>query len=40
LEAGFLIEFRKSTDLSQARNVLKALSETLEITFMDNKGIW
>ena len=40
LEAGFLIEFRKSTDLSQARNALKALSETLEITFMDNKGIW
>ena len=40
LEAGFLIEFRKGTDLSQARDAIKALSEKLEITFMDNKGIW
>jgi len=40
LEAGFLVEFRKGTDLSQARNALKALSEKFEITFMDNKGIW
>jgi hypothetical protein len=40
LEAGFLIEFRKSADLSQARDSLKVLSEKLEITFMDNKGIW
>jgi hypothetical protein len=40
LEAGFLVEFRKGTDLGQARDALKALSETLEITFMDNKGIW
>jgi uncharacterized membrane protein YhiD involved in acid resistance len=40
LETGFLIEIRKSANLSQIRNALKALSETLEITFMDNKGIW
>ena len=40
LETGFLIEIRKSSDLSQVRNALKALSETVEITFMDNKGIW
>ncbi len=40
LEAGFLVEFRKGTDLSRARDALKALSEKLEITFMDNKGIW
>jgi len=40
LEAGFLIELRKSADLSQARDALKVLSENLEIAFMDNKGIW
>jgi len=40
LETGFLIEIRKSSDLSQVRNALRALSETVEITFMDNKGIW
>ncbi|MBN1304105.1 MAG: DUF4956 domain-containing protein [Anaerolineales bacterium] len=40
IEAAFIIEFRDMNDLSQARNALRELSPALEITFMDNKGIW
>lgn len=40
IEAAYLIEFRHMDDLSRARAALKALSGSLEITFMDNKGIW
>ena len=40
LEAAYLIEFRHMQDLSQAKSALRALSGSLEITFMDNKGIW
>ena len=40
LEAAYLIEFRDMADLEQARAALRALSPALEITFMDNKGIW
>jgi hypothetical protein len=36
----FIIEFRHTTDLDQARSALLALSDGLEISFMDNKGIW
>lgn len=40
LEAGFLVEFTKAGNINQARDALRALSDSLEITFMDNKGIW
>lgn len=40
LEAAFLVEFRRASDLNQARAALRALSDSLEITFMDNKGLW
>jgi hypothetical protein len=40
LEAAYMIEFRRMEDLTAARAALRSLSDTLEITFMDNKGIW
>lgn len=40
LEMSFVIEFRHTSDLSQARAALRQLSDGLEISFMDNKGIW
>lgn len=40
LEMSFVIEFRHTSDLNQARAALLELSEGLEISFMDNKGIW
>lgn len=40
LEAAYLIEFRDMEDLNRARAALRALSPELEMTFMDNKGIW
>lgn len=40
IEASFLVEFRQIDDMNRAREALKALSEQIEITFMDNKGLW
>ena len=40
LEAGFLVEFRETSQLNETKSNLRALSEEIEITFMDNKGIW
>ena len=40
LEAGFLVEFRRTADLSAARAALRGLSDGIEITLMDNKGLW
>ena len=40
MEAAFLIEFRRMDQLNEARAALKDLSPKLEITFMDNKGLW
>ena len=40
LEMSFVIEFRHTSDLNQARTALLELSDGLEISFMDNKGIW
>jgi len=40
LEVAYLVEFRRADQLNQARAALRALSPSLEITFMDNKGIW
>ncbi|MCP4139849.1 MAG: DUF4956 domain-containing protein [Chloroflexi bacterium] len=40
LEAGFLVEFREMSQLNVTKQELRALSENIEITFMDNKGVW
>jgi hypothetical protein len=40
LEMAFLVEFRRMSDLSQAKAALRQLSEGIEITFLDNRGIW
>jgi len=40
LEMSFLVEFRKLGDLNSARLSLEKLSEDINITFLDNKGIW
>ena len=40
LEVSFIIELKRMADLNKARAALRALSESLEITFLDNKGIW
>ncbi len=40
LEISFVIEFRHTSDLNQARAALLEISDGLEISFMDNKGIW
>ena len=40
LEAGFLVEFREMSQLNVTKQELRALSEQIEITFMDNKGVW
>jgi uncharacterized membrane protein YhiD involved in acid resistance len=40
LETSFLVEFKKVSNLNQARAALKSLSDAVEITFLDNKGIW
>ena len=39
LESSFLVEFRDMGELSDAKAALRGLSDTIEITFMDNKGI-
>lgn len=40
LETSYVIEFKRVSDLSQAKAELQALSPALEISFLDNKGIW
>ena len=40
MEAAYLVEFRRMDQLTEAKTALRALSPSLEITFMDNKGIW
>ena len=40
LEAAFMVEFRRMDQLNEARDALRSLSESLELTFMDNKGLW
>ena len=40
LETSFLVEFKRVSNLNSARAALKSLSEAVEITFLDNKGIW
>lgn len=40
LEVSFAVEFRKTADIGQARAALKQLSPGLNISFMDNVGVW
>jgi len=40
IETSFMLEFRKLDNLHDVKADLKKLSPALEITFMDNKGIW
>ena len=40
IESSFLVEFKKVSNLNATREAIKALSESVEITFLDNKGIW
>jgi hypothetical protein len=40
LEMSFLVEFRKLDDLGAAREALQKLSDKIDITFLDNKGVW
>jgi hypothetical protein len=39
-ETSFLVEFRSMDHFKEAKSALRALSESLTITFLDNKGIW
>ncbi|OQX65154.1 MAG: hypothetical protein B5M51_01555 [Anaerolinea sp. 4484_236] len=40
LESSFLVEFKNIGKLKDAKAALRGLSAPLEITFLDNKGIW
>jgi len=40
LELSLLVEFRKMDDLEAAREALQKLSDRIDITFLDNKGVW
>jgi hypothetical protein len=40
LESSYVIEFRRVSDLSAAKAALQALSPSMQISFLDNKGIW
>jgi len=40
MEMAFVVEFRHMSDLEKARVALLELSPAMEISFLDNKGIW
>ncbi|MBN1261375.1 MAG: DUF4956 domain-containing protein, partial [Anaerolineae bacterium] len=40
LELALMVEFRALEAFERARAALRALSEGLEITFLDNRGLW
>ncbi|MEJ2211741.1 MAG: DUF4956 domain-containing protein [Anaerolineae bacterium] len=40
VEMSFVVEFRRAADLNQARAALLALAPSLEISFLDNRGVW
>ena len=40
LESSFVIEFKRLSDLNQAKAELQSLSPAMQISFLDNKGIW
>jgi hypothetical protein len=40
LEVSFVVEFSHISNLNQARAALQELSPVLQVSFLDNKGIW
>jgi hypothetical protein len=40
IEMSFVVEFRHISGLNRARDALQALSPSLQVSFLDNKGIW
>ena len=40
LETSFVVEFKRASDVSQTNDALKSLSPALEVTLLDNRGIW
>ena len=40
IECSFLAEFKNIEKLKSAKTAIRALSESIEVTFLDNKGIW
>lgn len=40
IDTSFLVEFERFSDVSQTSAALKTLSPTIEVTLLDNKGIW
>ncbi len=40
LEASFVVEFRRISNLTKTKAAIRALSDSAEITFLDNRGIW
>jgi hypothetical protein len=40
LEASFVVEFRRLANLTDARGALRALPGHIDVTFLDNKGVW
>ncbi|MEW5868476.1 MAG: DUF4956 domain-containing protein [Chloroflexota bacterium] len=40
IEMSFVVEFRHISDLEQARAALQTLSPFVQISFLDNKGVW
>jgi hypothetical protein len=40
LESSYVIEFKRVSDLNAAKADLQALSPSMQISFLDNKGIW
>ncbi|MBN2083900.1 MAG: DUF4956 domain-containing protein [Anaerolineales bacterium] len=40
MELSYVVEFRHLADLEKARAALQAISPAMEISFLDNKGIW
>lgn len=40
IEMSFIVEFSHTSDLDRARSALLSLAPAVEISFLDNKGIW
>lgn len=40
VEMSFVVEFRHIANLNQAQTALKAISPGLQISFLDNRGVW
>ena len=39
MEASFLVEFNNFNDLNEARNALHKIDDSIQINFLDQKGI-